>query len=238
MSKSIRDILFDEVLHASPNPAVAQCHREGPRLRGPEGHSPSTTLTRSVCRGLQHVLPPHQRARRARVRAVDRHGSRAAPPRAPRCVHWSRSHRSIASTWSASRSGAELGFANLLNMLELGRIPVLTKYAGRRRPRRLGRRVDHTREVQSSFSNAILVGDAEDVIHPTLDTIKAWRKSGKPPRRTASRAGNDSRHVHSSLCGPRIAPTALAHIDHMPPAPANIPKTTVWDLENAPFGAP
>ena len=27
----------------------------------------------------------------------------------------------------------------------------------------------------------------------------------------------------------------IARIDHMPPAPASIPKTTVWDLENAPF---
>ncbi len=131
----------------------------------------------------------------------------------------------------------ELGFTNMLNMLELGRIPVLTEDRGINDPVILGGgSITLAMEPVAPFFDAILVGDAEDVIHRALDVIKAWRRSGRP------RA-----ELHRALCViPGMYVPSLYHIDYhadgtiaridaMSPAPASIPKTTVWDLENAPF---
>jgi radical SAM family uncharacterized protein len=131
----------------------------------------------------------------------------------------------------------ELGFTNLLNMLELARIPVLTADRGRNDPVILGGgSITLAMEPVAPFFDAILVGDAEDVIHRTLDVIKEWRRSGRP------RA-----ELHRALCAiPGMYVPSLYEVDYhadgtiaeirtLPPAPAQIPKTTVWDLENAPF---
>ena len=131
----------------------------------------------------------------------------------------------------------ELGFTNLLNMLELARIPVLTRDRSINDPVILGGgSITLAMEPVAPFFDAILVGDAEDVIHRTLDIIKEWRRSGRP------RA-----ELHRALCAiPGMYVPSLYHIDYhadgtiaridaIPPAPVSIPKTTVWDLENAPF---
>ncbi len=131
----------------------------------------------------------------------------------------------------------ELGFTNLLNMLELARVPALTEDRSIGDPVILGGgSITLAMEPVAPFFDAILVGDAEDVIHRTLDAIKAWRRSGRP------RA-----ELHRALCTipgmyvPSLyevdyhADGTIAEIRNLPPAPASIPKTTVWDLENAPF---
>ncbi len=131
----------------------------------------------------------------------------------------------------------ELGFTNLLNMLELARIPAVTEDRSINDPVILGGgSITLAMEPVAPFFDAILIGDAEDVIHRTLDTIKAWRRSGRP--RT---------ELHRALCAipgmyvPSMyrvdyhADGTLARIENVPPAPASIPKTTIWDLEHAPF---
>ncbi len=131
----------------------------------------------------------------------------------------------------------ELGFTNLLNMLELSRVPALTEDRSGGDPVILGGgSITLAMEPVAPFFDAILVGDAEDVIHPILDTIKDWRRSGRPRI-----------ELHRALCTiPGVYVPSLYHVEYkpdgtiaairpLPPAPASIPKTTVRDLENAPF---
>lgn len=131
----------------------------------------------------------------------------------------------------------ELGFTNLLNMLELSRIPVLTSDRGASDPVILGGgSITLAMEPVAPFFDAILVGDAEDVIHRALDAIKDWRGSGRP-RGDLHRAlcGIPGMYVPSHYDVDYHADGTVSEIRNIAPAPASIPKTTVWDLENAPF---
>jgi radical SAM family uncharacterized protein len=91
-------------------------------------------------------------------------------------------------------------------------------------------------EPVAPFFDAILVGDAEDVIHRTLDVVKEWRRSGRP-RADLHRAlcAIPGMYVPSLYRVEYADDGAIARIENLPPAPANVPKTTVWDLENATF---
>ena len=74
----------------------------------------------------------------------------------------------------------ELGFTNLLNMLELARVPRLTEQRSIADPVILGGgSITLAMEPVAPFFDAILVGDAEDVVHRALDAIKQWRRSGR-----------------------------------------------------------
>jgi radical SAM family uncharacterized protein len=131
----------------------------------------------------------------------------------------------------------ELGFTNLLNMLELARIPRLTAERSISDPVILGGgSITLAMEPVAPFFDAILVGDAEDVIHRALDTIKEWRRSGRPRADLHARlAIIPGMYVPSLYEVDYHADGTIARIVNLPPAPATIPKTTVWDLENAPF---
>jgi hypothetical protein len=131
----------------------------------------------------------------------------------------------------------ELGFTNLLNMLELARIPRLTAERSINDPVILGGgSITLAMEPVAPFFDAILVGDAEDVIHRALDTVKTWRRSGRPRAELhALLAMIPGMYVPSLYNIDYHADGTIARIDAQLPAPLNIPKTTVWDLENAPF---
>ncbi len=131
----------------------------------------------------------------------------------------------------------ELGFTNLLNMLELSGIPARTEDRGINDPVILGGgSITLAMEPVAPFFDAILIGDAEDVIHRTLDIIKEWRRSGRP-RTDLHRAlcAIPGMYVPSHYRVDYHADGTVARIDNVAPAPVNIPKTTVWDLERAPF---
>ena len=84
----------------------------------------------------------------------------------------------------------ELGFTNLLNMLELARIPRLTADRSIGDPVILGGgSITLAMEPVAPFFDAILVGDAEDVMNRALDTINAPR--------TARAARGHSGHVRA-----------------------------------------
>jgi radical SAM family uncharacterized protein len=131
----------------------------------------------------------------------------------------------------------ELGFTNFLNMLELARIPRLTADRSPGDPVILGGgSITLAMEPVAPFFDAILVGDAEDVVHRALDTIKAWRRSARPRAELhALLATIPGMYVPSLYHVDYHADGTIARIDPVAPAPASIPKTTVWDLENAPF---
>jgi len=131
----------------------------------------------------------------------------------------------------------ELGFTNLLNMLELARIPRWTAERGVGDPVILaGGSITQAMEPVAPFFDAILVGDAEDVIHRALDAVKNWKRSGRPRVELhAILATIPGMYVPSLYQIDYHADGTVARIQAQLPAPSSIPKTTVWDLENAPF---
>jgi radical SAM family uncharacterized protein len=131
----------------------------------------------------------------------------------------------------------ELCYTNLLNMLELAGIPVRTSERSVGDPVILGGgSITLAMEPVAPFFDAILVGDAEDVLYPIMDTIKEWRVSAQPRdelhRRLAAIPGM---YVPSLYDVSYHADGTVAAIEAVAPAPAHIPKTTVFDMENAPF---
>jgi radical SAM family uncharacterized protein len=131
----------------------------------------------------------------------------------------------------------ELGFTNLLNMLELSRIPAKTTDRSINDPVILGGgSITLAMEPVAPFFDAILVGDAEDVIHKALDAIKEWRGSGRARAELhRSLAAIPGMYVPSLYEVDYHADGTVAAIRTRAPAPSSVPKTTVWDLENAPF---
>ncbi|MFQ5510274.1 MAG: TIGR03960 family B12-binding radical SAM protein [Candidatus Krumholzibacteriia bacterium] len=131
----------------------------------------------------------------------------------------------------------ELCFTNFMNMLELGGIPVWTEDRSSGDPVVLGGgSISLAMEPVAPFFDAVLVGDAEDVLHPTMDVIKEWRRSGLPRR-----------SLHEALCRipgmyvPSLYDVSynedgtVRGIENIPPAPPYVAKTSVRDFENAPY---
>ncbi len=131
----------------------------------------------------------------------------------------------------------ELGYTNFLNMLELSDIPVLTEDRSDGDPVILGGgSITLAMEPVTPFFDAILVGDAEDVLYRTMDLIRDWRRSGAPRRELHKQLATipgmyvpSLYHIFYNEDG------TVARIENVLPAPAHVPKTTVFDMENAPF---
>jgi len=133
----------------------------------------------------------------------------------------------------------ELSFTNILNMLELGGIPRLTSKRSATDPVVLGGgSISTAIEPVAPFFDAVLVGDAEDVLFDIVYAIKDWRDGGRPGGRGGlhrSLAAIQGVYVPSLYDVSYHADGTVAAIDHITPAPASVAKTTVFDLENAPF---
>ncbi|MCH7548634.1 MAG: TIGR03960 family B12-binding radical SAM protein, partial [Candidatus Krumholzibacteriota bacterium] len=131
----------------------------------------------------------------------------------------------------------ELCYTNFLNMLELAGVPQLTAQRSAGDPVIIGGgSITLAMEPVTPFFDAILVGDAEDVLFRVMDIIKDWRRSG--------RARQELHHALATVPGMYVPSLynvlynedgTVAQIENIDPAPANIPKTTVFDMENAPF---
>jgi len=131
----------------------------------------------------------------------------------------------------------ELSFTNFLNMLELGEIPRLTSERSASDPVVLGGgSISMAMEPVTPFFDAILVGDAEDVLFRIVDTIMGWRRGGQ--------AREDLHRTLATIPGLYVPSLydvtyktdgTVAQIENTAPAPAGVAKTTVFDLENAPF---
>lgn len=131
----------------------------------------------------------------------------------------------------------ELSYTNILNMLELAGIPRLTAERSHGDPVILGGgSITLAIEPVAPFFDAVLVGDAEDVLYRTMDTIKGWRRGGQPRTQLHRALAAIPGMYVPSLYEISYRPDgAVERIDHVPPAPAIVSKTTVGDLENAPF---
>jgi radical SAM family uncharacterized protein len=131
----------------------------------------------------------------------------------------------------------ELGYTNFLNMLDLGGIAKETSRRSVGDPVILGGgSISLAMEPVAPFFDAVLVGDAEDVIDTIMDKIIHWKRSG------AAR-----RVLHEALCEipgmyvPSLYDVSyktdgtIDRIESIPPAPQWVGKATVMDFENAPY---
>jgi radical SAM family uncharacterized protein len=131
----------------------------------------------------------------------------------------------------------ELSFTNFLNMLELSGIPRLTSERSDGDPVILGGgSISMAMEPVAPFFDAVLVGDAEDVIFRMVDVVRDWRRAGRPRRDLhAELTAVPGVYVPSLYNVFYRADGTVERIENVAPAPASIPKTTVVDLETAPF---
>jgi radical SAM family uncharacterized protein len=131
----------------------------------------------------------------------------------------------------------ELCFTNFLNMLELGGIPVETDQRSRGDPVVLGGgAISLAMEPVAPFFDAILVGDAEDVLHEIADRVIEWKRSGGARRALhESLARVPGMYVPSLYTVRYNDDGTVASIENDPAAPRYVEKTTVLDLDNAPY---
>ncbi len=131
----------------------------------------------------------------------------------------------------------ELCYTNFLNILELGGIPQETANRSAGDPVILGGgSISSAMEPVAPFFDAVLVGDAEDVLDEIVDRVIDWKKSRQ-----------ERRGLHESLARvPGVYVPSLYTVDYNPDgtiksiendahAPRWISKTTVSDFENAPY---
>ncbi len=131
----------------------------------------------------------------------------------------------------------ELGYTNVLNMLELAGVPRLVSERTAGDPVVLGGgSISSAVEPVAPFFDAILVGDAEDALDRVVDTIRDWRRSGSP-REALHRdlARIPGMYVPSLYAVDYHPDGTIAAIRNLEPAPPFVAKATVRDLENAPF---
>ena len=75
----------------------------------------------------------------------------------------------------------EMSYTNILNMLDLGGIPVLSKDRGEDAPFVCaGGPCAVNPEPLADFIDFFVIGEGEEVIHEIIDAFKSWKESGKP----------------------------------------------------------
>ncbi len=133
----------------------------------------------------------------------------------------------------------ELCYTNVLNMLELGGVPVLTADRTAGDPIVLaGGALSSALEPLAPFLDAVLVGDAEDVLDGIIDAIIAWKKSGLPRESLhATLAALPGIYVPSLYRLFYSSDGTIERIEHAHSAPEKIRKTSAIDLDNAPYPA-
>ncbi len=131
----------------------------------------------------------------------------------------------------------ELSFTNFVNMLELSSIPQLTADRTLSDPVILGGgSISMAMEPVTPFFDAILVGDAEDVLFDIVDTVRDWRRSGAPREQLHRKlAVIPGMYIPSLYDVAYNSDGTIADIVHDMAAPGLVAKTTVGDMENAPF---
>lgn len=131
----------------------------------------------------------------------------------------------------------ELCYTNVLNMLELGGVPVLAADRSAGDPIVLaGGALSSALEPIAPFLDAVLVGDAEDVLDRIIDTIIAWKKSVLPRESLhATLAALPGIYVPSLYRISYSSDGTIERIEHAHPAPEKIRKTCAIDLDNAPY---
>ena len=132
--------------------------------------------------------------------------------------------------------GYEMAFTNVLQMLELGKIPMKSKERSATDPIIVcGGPVAYNIEPMSDFFDAVFMGEGEEVDLEFTKVIKKYKEAGKPDRQAMLRdvAQIEGMYV-PSLYEPEYSPEgkfqALHPIDDT--VPTKITKRIITDLDN------
>jgi radical SAM family uncharacterized protein len=131
----------------------------------------------------------------------------------------------------------ELCYTNVLNMLELGGVPVRTDARTMSDPVVLaGGAISSALEPLAPFLDAVIVGDAEEVLEGVTDTILEWKRNSLP-RETLYKnlAALPGIYVPALYNVSYKDDGTINQIENIHPAPAKIAKASVSDLENTPY---
>ncbi len=133
--------------------------------------------------------------------------------------------------------GYEMAFTNILQMLDLGGIPLLAKDRTEKDPIVVcGGPVAYNIEPMADFFDAVFMGEGEDVDLEFTREVKRYKDAGKPDRKALLRAvaGIDGMYV-PSLYEPRYEGGRFTGITPLDGAPAVIRKRIITDLDNVLF---
>jgi radical SAM family uncharacterized protein len=133
----------------------------------------------------------------------------------------------------------ELGHTNLLNLLDLGGIPVRAAERTIEDPIVLvGGHAAYNPEPLAPFVDAAVMGDGEEVVLEVDDAVRAWKTAGGGDRHELLRAlaAVEGVYVPAFYEARYTADGRLKRtVPVEPGAPALVPKRTVQDLERWPY---
>jgi hypothetical protein len=135
---------------------------------------------------------------------------------------------------------AELTYTNLLNMLDLGRIPMRTEHRGASDTIVVaGGHCTYNPEPLADFLDAVVLGDGEEVVSEITEVVGRWRAISAPDRHriTLHRALAQIPGVYvPSLYRPLFDGPIQVGLEILDPAaPSVIEKRTVADLGEWPY---
>jgi len=135
---------------------------------------------------------------------------------------------------------AELTYTNLLNMLDLGSIPIRSAQRGASDPLVLaGGHCTYNPEPLADFLDAVVLGDGEEVVSEITEVVGSWLADDPAARDRAALlralAGIEGVYV-PSLYAPRFDGPRQVGLDRLDEAaPAIVEKRTVADLGDWPY---
>ncbi len=131
----------------------------------------------------------------------------------------------------------EMTYTNLLNMLELGGVPLLARDRKNGPFVMAGGPVAMNAEPLSDFVDFFVLGDGEEMNHEVLDAYRDWKASGAPREAFLEAvAGIRGVYVPSFYDVDYDGDGVIRFVKpNHPAAPERIKKRVVWDLDSAYF---
>ncbi len=131
----------------------------------------------------------------------------------------------------------ELGYSNILNMLELGGLPPLAADRTEAMPLvAAGGPGAYNPEPLADFFDLFFLGDAEKNFVEDLEIIKGWRAEGAPRAELWNRlAGRPGLYIPSLFRPEYDADGRFAALEALRPGYETVTRAVVPDLETAPF---
>ena len=133
----------------------------------------------------------------------------------------------------------ELSFTNVLNMLDLGGVPLLTADRDERHPLVIaGGPVTYNSEPMADFFDLVLIGEGEEVLPELLDLYSTYKAAGRPDRQAflLQAAAIKGVYVPSFYdVAYNEDGTVKAIAANRPGVPAKIRKRIIHDLDSVSF---
>ena len=180
-----------------------------------------------------------RRARRARLRAVDRHGRVDAARAGCRCSASTPTERPPTSTCSRSTSRPSSSTRTSSTASISPACPSATRTARPTHPLVIaGGHCAYNPEPLAEYVDAFVIGDGEEVISEIAEVVGAWKRGGRGVTRSgAARARDDRGRVRARDVRRRVRRPVhpCGHAALTPTCPPCVDKRTVADLGDWPY---